>query len=152
MAAHELIWFRGSPIHGMGGFARCDLAPGTRVIEYVGERISKRESLRRCQTQNSFIFCLDDECDLDGQVGWNPARLINHSCGPNCEAECLEGRIWLVAQQAIRAGEEITFNYGYDLESYRENPCHCGSPACVGYMVDAVFFDHVRAQNLRREV
>ncbi len=119
---------------------------GACVLEYVGEIINKAESLRRCEANNEYIFSLDDECDVDGNVPWNPARLINHSCAPNCEAVLGEGRIWIVATRDIAAGEELTFNYGFDLEDYRNYPCACGAPNCVGYIVAEEFFEHVRKQ------
>jgi SET domain-containing protein len=144
----ESAWvdFRGSAIDRLGGFARADIPAGTRVIEYVGERITKAESLRRCESNNEYIFTLDDEHDLDGNVPWNPARLLNHSCAPNCEAVLDEGRIWIIALRDIRPGEELTFNYGYDLENYREHPCRCGAVECVGYIVAEEFLEHVRRQ------
>jgi len=142
--------FRASPIHGLGGFAKTAIGKGTRVVEYVGERISKSESLRKCEGNNEFIFSLNDEQDLDGDVAWNPARLLNHSCAPNCEAELQEDRIWIVATRDIQAGEEITFNYGYDLVDYREYPCRCGSPDCVGYIVAEEYFEHVLSREASR--
>jgi SET domain-containing protein len=132
-----------SPIHGQGGFATGLLRQGARVTEYLGERITKAESLRRCQAQNWFIFGLDDEFDLDGNVAWNPARFLNHSCAPNCEAVCEEGRVWIVALRDILPGEEITFNYGFDLLDYDEHPCRCGATECVGYIVAEDFFAKV---------
>ena len=141
-----LIGFRGSAIDRLGGFARANIASGTLLIEYVGEKITKAESLRRCEANNAYIFMLDDDHDLDGNVAWNPARLLNHSCTPNCEAELDEGRIWIVALRDIQAGEELTFNYGYDLENYREHPCRCGAAECAGYIVAEEFLDHVRRQ------
>ena len=138
------IVFHSSPIHGTGGFARVDIPAGTRVIEYVGEIISKQESLERCERSNEYIFAIDEEHDLDGNVEWNPARFLNHSCEPNCEAQFLEGRIWIVAIRDIRVGEELTFNYSYDLEDYREHPCGCGAKTCVGYIVAEEFFEDVR--------
>lgn len=139
----DLLVFKTSPIHGLGGFAATAIGRGTRVVEYVGQRISKSESLRRCEGNNEFIFALNDEQDLDGDVAWNPARFLNHSCAPNCEAELQDGRIWIVATRDILAGEEVTFNYGYDLVDYREYPCRCGVPGCVGYIVAEEFFEHV---------
>jgi uncharacterized protein len=133
-----------SAIHGLGGFAETDLACGATVVEYSGERITKAESVRRCEQGNSFIFALDDEFDLDGSVASNPARFLNHSCAPNCAAERRDGRIWIVALRDLKAGEEITFNYGYTLDEYREHPCHCGAATCAGYMVAEEFFDHVK--------
>jgi uncharacterized protein len=144
VAETELVRFKTSPIHGTGGFARRDIPSGTSVIEYVGEKISKAESLLRCEANNEYIFALDDEHDLDGRVNWNPARFINHSCAPNGDAELDLGRIWIVARRDIAAGEEITFNYGYDLEDYREYPCRCGAAGCVGYIVAEEFIEQVR--------
>jgi len=149
VAETELLVFKSSPIHGMGGFARVEIACGVRVIEYVGEKITKLESLARCERNNEYIFALDDEYDLDGDVSWNPARFLNHSCEPNCEARLERGCIWVVAIREIRAGEELTFNYGYDLADYAEHPCGCGAPGCVGYIVAEEFFEHVRRQKRR---
>jgi len=140
----SVLIFRPSPIHGLGGFANCSFARGARVVEYTGRKITKAESLRRCEAGNWFIFSLDEEFDLDGNTDGNPARFLNHSCAPNCEAECSGGRIWITARRDIAAGEEITFNYGYTLDEYREHPCRCGSPGCAGYMVAEEFFDYVK--------
>ncbi len=142
----QSVSIRPSSIHGLGGFAKMDLPKGTRVIEYIGERINKQESLRRCELSNEFIFTLNEAVDLDGNIPENPARFINHSCEPNCDAEVEDDRIWIVARRDIASGEEITFNYGFDLEDYRDYPCHCGSGHCVRYIVAEDFFDHVRSQ------
>jgi hypothetical protein len=91
-----------------------------------------------------YIFEIDDEFDLNGNVDWNPARFLNHACAPNCESELDEGRIWILALRDIPAGEELTFNYGYGLEDHHEHPCHCGAPACVGFIVAEEFFDRFR--------
>jgi SET domain-containing protein len=139
------IVFKASPIHGVGAFATTRLNRGTRVIEYTGEKIDKRESNRRCEIGNECIFYLNEQFDLDGNAEWNPARFINHSCSPNCEAERAEGGIWIVASRDVEAHEEITFNYGYDLQDVRDHPCHCGSPNCLGWIVAEEFFAHVRA-------
>jgi hypothetical protein len=144
----DTLVFRDSGIHGMGVFARCPMKSGTLVIEYLGQKISKSESLRRCAGDNRFIFAVSEEFDLDGDVGWNPAKFVNHSCAPNCEAEVIDGRVWIVACREIPAGEEITFNYGYDLDNYRDHPCRCGSRNCNGYIVAEEFFDTLRAWRL----
>lgn len=135
---------RQSVIHGTGAFARRELAKDTIVIEYLGEKISKSESARRIDADNEFIFTLDDDYDLDGKFPWNPARFINHSCAPNCEAEVDGHRVFIKALRDIRSGEELSFNYGYDLEDYREHPCRCGAAACVGFMVAEEYFEQVR--------
>jgi len=140
---------KGSPIHGRGVFATALIPRGMRLLEYAGERISKAESLRRCEAGNEYIFQLDEEFDLDGHVAWNPSHWINHSCSPNCEAEPDGRGVFVVALRDIQAGEELTFNYGYDLIDYQEYPCRCGAPNCVGYIVAEAFFPTVR-RNRRR--
>src|SRR6185369_6914044 len=108
----ELVLAKNSPIHGQGLFARSEIPANTQIIEYVGERISKRQSLERCEAGDDYVFALDGDTDLDGNVEWNLARFINHSCEPNSDARPMEGRIWIVARRTILSGEEITFNYG----------------------------------------
>ena len=130
---------RGPAIHGTGAFATGDLPAGARIVEYRGERISKNESLRRCRAGNDCIFHLNEEFDLDGQVEANPGRFFNHSCAPNCDAELIESRIWIIARRDIPVGEELTFNYGYDLEDFREHPCRCGAANCAGYILAEEF-------------
>lgn len=142
----EFIDVRNSKIHNKGVFAKKDIKKGTRVIEYVGEKITKAESQRRAERQlessknhtvdgGVYIFELNKKHDIDGKVSWNPAQFINHSCNPNCETEIIRGHIWIVATKDIKKGEEITYNYGYDFENYDEHPCKCGSKNCVGYIV-----------------
>jgi uncharacterized protein len=142
----KLLEIRNSSIHGTGAFALAPISAGQRVIEYVGERISKAESLKRCEANNPFVFTLNDVEDLDGDVEWNPARFINHSCSPNCDAEIDEDHVWIVARREIQPGEELTFNYGYDLSEYHDYPCQCGSPDCIGFIVAEEFFEHLRKQ------
>jgi SET domain-containing protein len=148
--SNELYEVKPSGIHGSGIFARVDIPAETRILEYVGERISKKESLRRRKENNFFVFVVTNKFDLDGAVDWNPARFINHSCAPNCEARMEEERIWIYAVRELRAGEELTFNYGYDLQDYEEHPCRCGAPECLGFMVAQEHFRHVR-RKMRKE-
>ncbi len=134
-----------SPIHNNGLFAAKTIPAGTQVIEYVGEKITKKESYLRAvvrvdQAQRSgaaavFIFELNSKHDVDGSVRWNPARMINHSCQPNCETRIIKGHIWIVALREIEPGEELSYDYGYDIEHWEEHPCRCGHPDCVGYIV-----------------
>lgn len=140
----EFVLVKSSNIHGTGCFARKDIPTGARIIEYVGEKITKAEATRQCELENGYIFDMDEDWDLNGNVPWNPARFINHSCEPNCDAEEEEGRIWIIAQRDIPAGTELTYNYGYDMEDFREFPCNCGTGTCVGYMVAEEYFDTVR--------
>src|SRR6201984_689831 len=118
-----------SHIDGQGLFAAQDIAKGTRIIAYIGEKISRRESARRLEAGNAYIFHLTYRYAIDGQTLENTARYINHSCDPNCEVEKTPDTIWIVAVRDIAAGEELSYNYGYDARDYQENPCHCGAPS-----------------------
>ncbi len=142
----SFIVVKNSKIHNKGVFAKKDIPKGTKVIEYVGEKITKAEAEKRAEKQMKksknhtadggvYIFELNKKYDIDGKVPWNPARFINHSCNPNCETESDEKHIWIVAIKNIKKGEELNYNYGYDLENYKEHPCKCNSENCVGYTV-----------------
>ena len=136
-----------SKVHGKGLIAAKPIPKDTQIIEYVGEIITKKESDNRAElvldaskddsTRGAvYIFTLNKRYDIDGNVAWNPARLINHSCDPNSEAINIDGEIWICAMRDIKAGEELNYNYGYDIEDYKEHPCRCGSHNCIGYIAE----------------
>ncbi len=142
----EALWkIDSSRIHDNGIFAARDIPLETRIIEYIGRKITKAEANRRglalfesSKTVGGgavYIFQLNKKYDIDGNVPENHARLINHSCDPNCEARKIRGRIWIVALRDVTAGEELTYDYGYDLEHFLDHPCKCGSENCLGYIV-----------------
>jgi len=143
----EYCEVRGSVIHGRGVYATSFIPKDQKIIEYVGEKVDKEESDRRGIAQHEkametgdaavYIFTLNKNYDLDGNVPWNTARLINHSCAPNCEAivDEEEDKIFIHAMSDIQAGEELTFDYGFDIDCYEDHPCLCGKPNCVGYIV-----------------
>lgn len=152
---------RNSSIHNNGVFAARDIASGERVIEYQGEKITKAESERRGLAHMDeaertgrgavYLFTLNKKYDLDGSMDWNLARLINHSCNPNCEAQIIRGRIWIVARRRIRKGEELSFDYGFDLDCWQDHPCRCGSEKCVGYIVGRQYWPKLRKMLSERE-
>mgnify|MGYP002631247393 CR=1 FL=1 len=141
----ELCEVRGSSIHGRGVYATRAIAAEEMIIEYVGEIITKDESSSRGTEQHEhavasgdaavYIFNLTKKYDLDGNVPWNTARLINHSCEPNCEAWSRGKRIFIHALRDVAEGEELSFDYGFDVECYEDHPCLCGRETCVGYIV-----------------
>lgn len=141
----DLCEVRQSTIHGSGVYATRRIKPEAKIIEYVGELVDKEESETRAWAQHAiseetgaasvYIFTLDDKWDIDGNVPWNTARLINHSCDPNCEAWIDGEKIFVHALKSIKAGEELTFDYGFDIDCYEDHPCRCGSRKCVGYIV-----------------
>jgi SET domain-containing protein len=46
------------------------------------------------------------------------------------------GKIWIVARRDLAAGEELTYDYGFDYEDWRDHPCRCGTTDCAGYIVN----------------
>ena len=139
------IEVRGSAIQGRGVYATRRIRKGTWIIEYTGERISHVEADRRydddsMDRHHTFLFTVSELVCLDASVGGNDARYINHSCEPNCEAVLTqdEHEVWICALRDIGPGEELTYDYGFemDLESPEEAkqkyPCRCGSPQCRG--------------------
>ena len=150
----DLCEVRGSSIHGRGVYATEDIPAGTKVIEYIGELIDKEESERRAWAQHAkaeetgdaavYIFTLNKRWDIDGNVPWNTARLINHSCDPNCEAWIEGKRIFIHSLRDIAKGEELGFDYGFDIDCYEDHPCRCGSEKCVGFIVSQEQWDELR--------
>ncbi|MGB8646932.1 MAG: SET domain-containing protein-lysine N-methyltransferase [Anaerolineae bacterium] len=141
-----MIEVRPSPIQGMGVFALRPIPKGTRVVEYIGERISHAESDRRYDDDamgraHTFLFIVDDATVIDAAVGGNEARFINHSCAPNCESLIEAGRVWIETIRNIARGEELSYDYQlerpgrYRQEYEQEYACHCGAPTCRGILL-----------------
>ena len=85
-----------------------------------------------------YLFNINKKFDLDGDFTYNTARLINHSCNPNCEVFGTGLKVWVYAIRNIKKGEELTYDYGFGFDSdYKDFPCNCGSKNCVGYIVKA---------------
>ena len=109
---------------GLGLFALQDIPRGRRIVEYTGEVITDEEADRR---SGKYLFDLGGGRCLDGRARTNLARYINHSCSPNADAYVMGRRIWVWSRRAIRAGEEITIDYGptYFDEHIRPQGCRC---------------------------
>ncbi|HMF29469.1 MAG TPA: SET domain-containing protein-lysine N-methyltransferase [Candidatus Cybelea sp.] len=126
-----MIEKRRSPIHGWGVFATKSIPKNTRIIDYAGERISNRESLKRERRyiKRGHIWCfkLTNRSVIDAGVGGNVARFINHSCKPNCYIDIRNGVIWIRAARTIRSGEELAYHYNTDGECLLK--CRC-RPGC----------------------
>ena len=143
----KLYEIRNSGIHDRGLFSSKRIPEGSLIVEYIGEKIGKTESERRGLERMEearqdgggfvYVFELNERYDIDGNVSENDARLINHSCEPNCEARVIKDHIWIVALDEISPGVELSYDYGYNLEHFFEHPCCCGSNICVGYIVRA---------------
>jgi uncharacterized protein len=140
------IEVRASSLHGLGVFAVQRIARGTRVIEYLGERISHQEADRRHQHKSAgdghtFLFIADSATVIDAGVEGNEARFVNHCCKPNCTSVIEHSRVFIDAIRSIAPGEELT--YDYQIQREPDDPpdidavfaCRCGSPGCRGTML-----------------
>ena len=147
---------RRSRIHGRGVYATQAIAKGTRIVEYLGDRITHAEADQRYEQKpqddgHTFLFVVDNRICIDAGVGGNAARYINHSCAPNCETLIENGRVFIEAIRAIEPGDELGYDYQLTWES-TDNPaelalfdCRCGAPECRGSMLDPVPLDKKRA-------
>ena len=141
---NKRLIFKKSKIHNMGAFAAWDIRKGTRIIEYIGQPITKKKAAAELQDGNGYVFTINKFFDIDGSVRWNPARYINHGCDANAESDVIEDRVWILATRTIRKGEEVLYNYNYDLVDAFDNPCRCGAENCVGYIVDNDYWPKLR--------
>jgi uncharacterized protein len=122
---------RESRIHRRGVYALEAIPPGRKVIEYTGERISRRETKRRGQGSITYLFTLDDYWTIDGAVGGSGAEIINHSCEPNLYTRIVRGHILYMSKRSIRRGEELTVDYRFS-DKLDPVTCRCGSEGCRG--------------------
>jgi len=111
---------------GLGLFAGEDIPKGVCVIEYVGPVISKEEEY---SSKSKYLFEVSKNKTIDGKPKWNKAGYINHSCKPSCEPEIHKGRVFIFSKKAIKAGDELTYDYGKDyfLDHIQPYGCKCGS-------------------------
>jgi SET domain-containing protein len=146
---------RRSRIHGRGVYATRLIPAGTRIVEYLGERISHQEADARYEDKadddgHTFLFVVDDDTCIDAGVDGNAARYINHFCDANCETIIEDGRVFIDALRDIRPGEELGYDYRLTWES-TDDPvelalyaCRCGAASCRGTMLDPVPLDRKR--------
>jgi uncharacterized protein len=138
------VWVGTSCIAGQGLFAAQAIRQGTKILRYIGQKITHEESARRLAAGNVYIFGLDERYAIDGSTCKNTARFINHACEPNCQTEQFGNTIWIVAIRDIEAREELTYNYGYAVDDEPVEPCHCGAKHCCGYILGPQYWDRIQ--------
>ena len=137
---------RRSKVHGLGVFATRAIPKGEIIEEYVGERISHGEANwryrhRDVNDNHTFLFTVSSRTVIDARNQGNDTRYINHRCDPNCEPQIRRGRVFIVATRAVRAGEELGFEYNIGRED--DDPpnvddiyaCRCGARRCRGTLL-----------------
>ena len=135
----KLYRVKKSNIDNKGLYAARNIKAETIIIYYKGKLITKKETEKNPKYDNEkaiYLFNLNSRYDLDGDFEYNTARLINHSCQPNCEVAGKGLKLWIFALRDIKKGEELSYDYGFGYdENYKDFPCRCGSKNCVGYIV-----------------
>ena len=137
-----------SKIHGIGITASTDIKKGKKIIQYIGDKITKKEGDKRSAERiekylnnknegSVYIFELNKKYDIDGSPLYNQARYINHSCDPNCEVDIIKNEIWISSIKSIKKGEELNYDYGYpfDEDDFSDHICKCRSKKCIGYII-----------------
>ena len=135
----KLYKIQKSKIDNKGLYASRDIRKGTKIIQYKGKIITTKQSDNNPKFDNNkaiYLFNLNKRYDLDGDFKFNTARLINHSCDPNCEVLGEGLKLWIYAMKNINKGDELSYDYGFTFDQdFRQFPCKCGSKNCIGYIV-----------------
>ena len=148
MPTSPLVEVRNSDVHGRGVFAVAPIAKGTRIFEYLGDRISHDAADKRYEDHDendnhTFLFIVDKNTVIDAAVNGSDARFINHHCDGNCTSVIANRRVFIDSLRSIAPGEEL--GYDYEIGRDKDDPpnvdeiyaCRCGSPKCRGSMLEA---------------
>ncbi|MCC6839344.1 MAG: SET domain-containing protein-lysine N-methyltransferase [Flavobacteriales bacterium] len=143
---------RSSKIHGQGVFATAPIKAGEDVVQYKGRlrtHAQVDDEYGGQDTGHTFLFILNETYVIDGNIGGNVARWINHGCAPNCKAFVIghesgdpaKDKVVIEALRDIAEGEELTYDYDIQIEApitaeeRRLWACRCGAPNCSGTML-----------------
>ena len=137
----KLYKIKKSKIDNRGLYASTYIKKDSKIIEYKGKIITVKETEINPKFDNDkaiYLFNLNKRYDLDGDFRYNTARLINHSCDPNCEVDGVGLKLWIYSLRDIKKNEELTYDYGFSFDKdYKDFPCRCGTKKCVGYIVNS---------------
>jgi SET domain/AWS domain len=127
---------------GFGVRTKKDIPKKTLILEYTGEVLFLEAFRQRMQTiyksdQHHYCLELSGGLVLDGHRMGSLCRFVNHSCKPNCGMAKIyvDGlpRMILQAEDDIKAGTELTYDYKFDnFEDMTPQQCFCGAETCRG--------------------
>ncbi|XP_050545151.1 uncharacterized protein LOC126907706 [Daktulosphaira vitifoliae] len=130
---------------GYGICALEDIPKGVLIYEYVGEVIDYNEMCNRLKKKIyknlNYMVQLNSDEIIDSTSKGNVTRFINHSCDPNSVGEKWhvlgQSRMGFFSTRPIMKGEEITFDYSFQVFGDGAQICYCGSSKCRGYISKA---------------
>ena len=110
--------------YGRGVYAKAPIKKGEEIAAFDGPIYD-----------DDYVGWTEDQLNHSIQIGpstWRDscgiARLLNHSCDPNCG---IKNRIRVVAMRDIHKGEALTWDYEMTERSeWWKMRCKCGSPLC----------------------
>jgi SET domain-containing protein len=123
---------RRSKIHADGVYSTAPIRKRHIVVEYTGPQLTNNQADDIYEhSPRTYLFGLTNgERVIDGD---GIAAFINHSCDPNCEADEIDGRVFIRAIRNIAAGEELAYDYNlYDGDLDDPAHCLCGTRHCRG--------------------
>ncbi|HKP84794.1 MAG TPA: SET domain-containing protein [Blastocatellia bacterium] len=112
---------------GLGLFTPEPISAKQRIIEFTGPLITNEERMR---IGGKYLFEVRKGYFIDGRSRNNIARYINHSCRPNAVAYTEGNKIWIWSRKKIKAGSEITINYGKEYLDQYIKPVGCRCEKC----------------------
>jgi uncharacterized protein len=115
---------------GLGLFATAEIAKGAFIVEYTGRRISTAQAARLEARGARYLYEINRRWTVDGSSRRNIARYANHSCRPNAESDVVRGKVILRAIKTIKAGDEITYDYGEEYFELFLEPVGCKCAKC----------------------
>jgi SET domain-containing protein len=130
---YDALYVAKSRFAGRGLFAGTRIPARAKIGEYEGEVIGLAEARRRARGKKIVAIVELERHALDARGMRRGFRYINHSCDPNTFFRCTPERAEVYARRDIRAGEELTCDYG---ESQHNGTlaCRCGAKNCRGWI------------------
>jgi uncharacterized protein len=113
---------------GLGLFTKNPIPRGKLVVEYTGRLLPAEEAYRK---GGRYLFEVNSRWIIDGAGRENISRYINHSCRPNCEPRTRGKKVLIYALRKIRAGEELSYDYGKEYFDDLILPTGCKCDHCA---------------------
>lgn len=113
---------------GFGLFAAEEIPANRFILEYWGKVVPNKIADK---VAGRYLFDLENGKTILGSTRKNSARYVNHACRPNAETRGTKDRIYIYSTKRIKAGEEITYDYGKEYFNAIIKPEGCICKTCV---------------------